>query len=114
MVGGSLICLGAVLMALCGYFYFDDVRDKPSQILILKILVGVGYALWILGSVFLAKSRFSSAKAGFLCGLGLLPGLIALLTVVRTRTRQEIWQEANPGLAGRAQARQYRNVKSLY
>jgi hypothetical protein len=114
MLGGFLICLGAVLMVVCGYFYFDDVPDKPDGALTLLWLAGTGYVLWVAGSVQLARARFSSGWAGLLCGLLLVPGLIALLTVVPTRNRQQIWQEAHPGLSGRAQQRQYRNVKSLY
>lgn len=114
MLGGLLICLGAVLMVLCGYFYFDDVADKPDESLTLLWLALTGYVLWVGGSVQLARARFSSVWAGLLCGLLLLPGLIALLTVIPTRSRQQIWEQANPGLSGRAQQRQYRDVKSLY
>ncbi len=114
MVGGLLICLGAVLIAVCGYFYADDVADKPHTVTTLRSLAFVGYVCWVVGSVLLARARFSSAWAGLFCGLLLLPGLLILLTLVPTRSRQEIWQEANPGLTGRAQARQYRNFKSLY
>ena len=114
MPGGTLICLGAVLMLICGFFYFDGVPDKPDAILVLQGLLGLGYLLWVAGSVSLAKARFSSAWAGLICGIFLVPGLIALLTVVPTRSRQEIWQEANPGFGVRAQNRQYRNFKSLH
>lgn len=114
MMGGLLICLGGVLMVLCGYFYFDDVAEKPGEARTLFGLAGTGYVLWVAGSMQLARARFSSIQAGLLCGLLLVPGLIALLTMVRTRSRQQIWQEANPGLSRRAQQRQYRNVKSLY
>ncbi len=114
MLGGLLICLGAVLMVLCGYFYFDDVADSPGRARTLLWLAVTGYAVWVCGNVQLARARFSPVWAGLLCGLLLVPGLIALLTVVPTRSRQQIWQEANPGFSGRAQQRQYRDVKSLY
>ena len=114
MLGGTLICLGAVLMLICGYFYFDELADKPDSISLMIWLSGLGYGLWILGSILLARARFSSLWAGFFCGLLLLPGLIALLTVVPTLSRQQIWQEANPGFSSRSQKRQYRDVKSLY
>jgi hypothetical protein len=114
MLGGTLICLGAVLMLMCGYFYLDDVADRPESVSLMIWLAGFGYGLWILGSILLARARFSSLWAGFFCGLLLLPGLIALLTVVPTLSRQQIWQEANPGFSSRSQKRQYRDVKSLY
>lgn len=114
MLGGMLICLGAVLMVICAYFRFDDVAEKSGEAAVLHGLAGLGYLLWILGSTYLARARFSSIWAGFFCGLLLLPGLVVLLTVISTRTRQEIWQEANPNFSTREQKRQYRNVKSLY
>ena len=114
MLGGLVICLGGVLIALCSYFLFDDVIDKPNSTKLLLTLSATGYVLWIIGSVLLARARFSSLWAGLFCGLLLLPGLILLFTVVRTRTRQQIWREANPNLTERAQKRQYKDLKSLY
>lgn len=114
MLGGLIICLGGVLLVICSYFLYDDVFDKPDEVDTLLILAGVGYGLWVLGSVLLARARFSSLWAGFFCGLLLLPGLILLTTAVRTRSRQQIWREANPSLTERAQKRQYRDLKSLY
>ena len=114
MLGGSLICLGAVMMMMCGYFYFDELPDHPDSVRTMVWLTGLGYALWVLGSTLLARARFSPLWAGFFCGLLLVPGLIALLTVVPTLSRQQIWQEANPGFSNRSQKRQYRDVKSLY
>ena len=114
MLGFSLLCLGAVLIVICGYFFFDDVTDKPDEVELKLNLTGLGYLLWITGSILLARARFSSAWAGLFCGLLFLPGLFILLTIVPTRSRQEIWQEANPGFSKRDQKRQYRNFKSLY
>lgn len=114
MLGGTLICLGAVTMVMCGYFYFDDVADKPSAENWMQVLTGLGYLIWVAGTVLLARARFSSLWAGLICGIFLFPGLVILLTLVPTRSRQEIWQEANPGFTGRAQTRQYRDFKSLY
>lgn len=114
MLGGTLLCFGAVLIVVCGYFYFDGVADKPDEIQWMEILAGLGYLLWVAGSVMVARARFSSAWAGLLCGLLFLPGLVILLTIVPTRSRQEIWQDANPGFSKRDQKRQYRNFKSLY
>ena len=101
MHGASLLCLGAVLTVISCYFYFDDVADKPTAVQWLLALAGAGYLLWIAGSGLLARARFSSAWAGFFCGLLFVPGLIILLTVIPTRSRQEIWQEANPGFTQR-------------
>ena len=112
--GATLICAGAVLMVMCGYFYFDDLPDRPDSLTFMAWLTGIGYACWVLGSTLLARARFSPLWAGFFCGLLLLPGLIALLTVVPNLNRQQIWQEANPGFSTRSQKRQYRNLKSLY
>ena len=114
MLGGSLLCLGAVLSLISGYFFFDDVLDKPSEVQWMLILAVLGYLLWITGSVLLARARFSSAWAGLFCGVLFVPGLLILLTFIPTRSRQEIWQEANPGFTKRDQKRQYRNFKSLY
>lgn len=114
MLGGIVICLGGVLIAVCSYFLFDDVPDKPNSTDLLLTLSATGYGLWIIGSVLLARARFSSLWAGLFCGLLLLPGLFILLTIVRTRTRQQIWREANPSLTERAQKRQYKDLKSLY
>lgn len=114
MLGGGLLFLGAVLMIMSGYFFLDDVADKPNEIQMMLILTGLGYVIWIVGSVLLARARFSSLWAGFCCGLLLLPGLFILLTIISTRSRQEIWQEANPNFTNREQKRQYRDLKSLY
>ena len=114
MLGGTLLCLGAVLMVICGYFYFDDVIDKPATVLRMRILAGLGYFVWLLGSVQIARARFSPGWAGLLCGVFLLPGLLVLLTLVPTQNRQQIWQNANPGFSPSAQRRQYRNLKSLH
>jgi hypothetical protein len=113
-VGASLLCLGGVLILISGYFYLDEVPDKPSSVTTLLTMTGIGYGLWITGSTLLARSRFSSLPAGFLCGLLLVPGLLILLTVVPRRTRHEIWQAANPSLTGKTIRRQYPNQKSLY
>lgn len=114
MLGGTLICFGAVLLLMSGYFLFDAIPDKAEELGSLRWQLGTGYFLWVLGSVLVARARFSSLWAGFFCGLLLLPGLIALTCFISTRTRQEIWQEANPDFTKRAQRRQYRNLKSLY
>ena len=114
MLGGSLLCMGAVLVVISSYFFFDDVVDKPAAERLMLIRAGSGYLLWIIGSVLMAQARFSSALAGFICGLLFVPGLIILLTVIPTRNRLEIWQDANPGFTQRDQKRQYRDFKSLY
>lgn len=114
MLGGSVLCLGGVLLVICSYFLYDDVVDKPDVVTTLLILALIGYLLWIGGSILLARARFSSLWAGFFCGLLLLPGLVLLMTAVPTRSRQQIWREANPRLDERAQKRQYRDLKSLY
>jgi hypothetical protein len=114
MLGASLIFLGAVMISYAAYFAFGVAPKKLEITTPILALAGTGYVLWVIGSILLARSRFSSARAGFLCGLFLLPGLIALLTCVHTRTRQEIWQLANRDFSPREQKRQYRNFKSLY
>ena len=114
VIAGLLLCLGGVLMVVTSYFYMDDVPDKPSATGTMYWLIGIGYLLWISGSTALARARFSSIWAGLGCGILLLPGLLLLLTIVPRRTRQEIWQAANPTLTGRVLKRQYPNHKSLY
>jgi hypothetical protein len=114
VIAGLLLCLGGVLMVVTSYFYMDDVPDKPSAIGTMFWLIGIGYLLWISGSIALARSRFSSIWAGLGCGILLPPGLLLLLTIVPRRTRQEVWQAANPTLTGRVLKRQYPNQKSLY
>jgi hypothetical protein len=101
-------------MVVSSYFYMDDVPDLPSSIATMYWLMGIGYLLWISGSIALARSRFSSIWVGLGCGILLLPGLLLLLTVVPRRSRQEVWQAANPTLTGRALKRQYPDRKSLY
>lgn len=114
MPGGTLICLGGVIMVMCAYFYFDDVADRPGSGATMAWLAGIGYVLWVTGSVLVARARFSSLWTGLICGLLLAPGLIALLCFVPTLNRQEIWQKANPDFGTRSQERQYKNFKSLY
>lgn len=114
MLGATLIFLGAVLLTYAAYFFFDSLPQKVDRNASLATAAALGYFLWIVGSILVARARFSSTKAGLICGLFLLPGLIALLTTVRTLTRQEIWQRANRDFTPREQQRQYRNYKSLY
>lgn len=113
MPGATLLCLGGVLMVLNLFFLFDQTPDPPDSRFLLKIWICAGYVLWILGSMGIARSRFSPLWAGFVCGLLLLPGLFLLLTRVPTLSRQQIWQASNKGFGLRDQKRQYRDLKVL-
>lgn len=97
-----------------GFYLWDGINGPPEHLLKYQLRIGAALALWIAGCGMASRTRHGSWTRGLLCGLLSLPGLLILLLTTGGKTRQEIWEGANPGLAGRAHRRQYRDVKPLY
>lgn len=112
---GALTLAGAATALIFNGFYFYNALGNPeANLLRLQIRIGAALACWIIGCGMVSRSRHGSWARGLICGLFFIPGLLALIFTTGRKTRQEIWQEANPGLVGKEVRRQYRNVKPLY
>jgi hypothetical protein len=113
---GALALAGAATALIFNGFYLYSAMHDASAPSLLKYQIRIGAALvgWIIGCGIVSRSRHGSWGRGILCGLFFIPGLLALIFTTGRKTRQEIWQEANPGLVGKEVRRQYRNVKPLY
>lgn len=109
-----VLAVSGVLFLFSGYYYFDGVPDSAPQLLELKLKTVAAAVLWVLGCGMVSRTRNDRWSKGFLCSLLFLPGLVLLIFTSGGKNRQEIWNEANPGLAGRQLRRQYRDVKPLY
>ncbi|MES2709191.1 MAG: hypothetical protein V4726_21525 [Verrucomicrobiota bacterium] len=114
VIGAMTLGAAAAAMLFNGYYLLDDITDTPQAMLKFQVRLGLAAGLWVLGSGIVSRTRHSSWTRGLLCGLFFIPGLIFLVITTGRKTRQEIWQEANPGLVGKEVRRQYRDVKPLY
>ncbi|MDB6134313.1 MAG: hypothetical protein JWM59_2556 [Verrucomicrobiales bacterium] len=109
----TLGAAGAALL-LNGFYLLQGVAETSDELFKYQLRIGAALALWVAGCGMTSRTRHGSWTRGLLCGLLFIPGLVILLLTTGRKTRQEIWEEANPGLVGRAHRRQYRDVKPLY
>lgn len=97
-----------------GFYLLDGIKHLPGDLFKYQLRLGAAFILWIVGCGMTSRTRHGSWTRGLLCGLLFIPGLLIVLLTTGHKTRQEIWDGANPGLAGRAHRRHYRDVKPLY
>lgn len=111
----AFVLAGAmVLLLFNGFYLLDGVPDQPAAVHKMLLKVSAGGVLWILGCGMASRTRNGSWIKGLLCGLLFIPGLLILVFTTGGQNRQEIWELANPTLAGKRDRRHYRNVKPLY
>jgi cell division protein FtsW (lipid II flippase) len=114
IISAVVVAVSGVLFLFTGYYYFDGVPDTAAQLQSIRIRAMVAAVLWVSGCGMVSRTRNDQWRKGFLCSLLFLPGLLLLIFMTGGKNRQEIWNQANPGLAGRQLRRQYRDVKPLY
>ena len=110
VISALVLAASGVLFILNGFYWYEKVQSLEKT----QMGIAAASALWILGCALTSRTRHASWTKGILCGLLFLPGLIILILTTGGKSRQEIWQEANPQLVGRNLRRQYRDVKPLY
>ena len=111
----AFVLAGAmVLLLFSGFYIFDGIPDRPAAMTKLLMKAGAGGGLWILGCGLASRTRNDTWTKGLLCGLLFIPGLMLLIFITGGQNRHEIWEKANPTLAGKRDRRHYRDVKPLY
>jgi hypothetical protein len=114
IISAFVLAVSGVLFLFGGYYYFDGVPDTAAQLQAIRLRAAAAVFLWVLGCGMVSRTRNDQWKKGFLCSLLFLPGLVLLICITGRKNRQEIWNQAHPGLAGRQLRRQYRDIKPLY
>lgn len=114
VIAAMILGTSGTLFLFTGFYFFDDVAETESSLLKLQLKLAAAIVLWVIGCGVTSRTRHASWTKGLLCGLFFVPGLIFLVLTTGGKSRQEIWQEANPELVGKNLRRQYRDVKPLY
>lgn len=114
VISAFVLAAAAVLLLFSGFYLLDGIPDRPVALYKLKRKAVMGIIMWIVGCGIASRTRNDTWKRGFLCSLLFVPGLILLVLTTGKKNRHEIWEEANPKLAGKRDRRQYRDIKPLY
>ncbi len=113
-ISAFVLAAAMVLLLFNGFYIFDGIPDRPPAFHKLVLKATAGGVLWILGCGLASRTRNDTWIKGLLCGLFFLPGLLILIFISGGQNRQEIWEKANPTLAGRRVRRHNRDIKPLY
>lgn len=114
VLGALTLAGSATALIFNGFYLYNALQNPEANLMRFQIRIGGALVAWVIGCGIVSRTRHGSWIRGFICGLFFIPGLLALIFTTGRKTRQEIWQEANPGLVGKEVRRQYRDVKPLY